>query len=226
MNTGALSELGEKLVTRGFAFISRFMPGTSSAAAFSSLAFVDLVEGLNSVQALKPRRSDEAPPNTYSGNFGTGEFPLHTDLAHWAVPPRFVALRCVHGTSRVSTRLLDGRALIASVGVGALRRALVQPRRPLRNGKQLLRLLERDENSNEYMLRWDYLYLRPATRFSERIIAEALQHLSGVKATEVILLDIGDTLILDNWRMLHGRSSTPEHSQRRHVDRSYLKGIR
>lgn len=32
-------------------------------------------------------------PNTYSGLFGLEEFPLHTDLAHWHSPPRYILLR-------------------------------------------------------------------------------------------------------------------------------------
>jgi hypothetical protein len=116
----------EQLVTAGFAVIRRFMPGTSSIDAFASLGIVDQLEGLNSVQALKPYGTGEASPNTYSGNFGTNEFPLHTDLAHWAAPPKFLALRCVRGgAGGVATRIWDGKALIASVGVEVLRRALV-----------------------------------------------------------------------------------------------------
>lgn len=219
-------QVAEQLFARGFAVIPRFMPGVGSADAFASLGVIDVVDGLNAVQTLKPHCSDESPPNTYSGNFGTAEFPPHTDLAHWAAPPRFVGLRCVHGAVDVTTRLWDGKALLSSVGVEALRRALVQPRRPLRNGKQLLRLLERNADSHEYMLRWDSLYLRPATRWSEQVFAESLRHLSSVASIDVMLLDAGDMLIVDNWRVLHGRSSTPAITHHRHIDRAYLRELR
>ena len=96
----------------------------------------------------------------------------------------------------------------------------------MRNGKQLLRLLEHHGDSNEYMLRWDRLYLRPATPSSEQIFAAALHYLSHTSTIDIILLDTRDTLIIDNWRTLHGHSPTPEHAQRRHIDRSYLKELR
>ena len=222
----ALSDLNEQVSARGFAVLRRFATSMHSAEAFACLGTIDMVEGLNPVQTLAPHPSEQAPPNTYSGNFGTAEFPLHTDLAHWATPPRFVALRCLRGGDRVTTRVLDGRMLIETLGVEALRMALVQPRRPLRNGKQLLRLLERFGDRDEFLLRWDNLYLRPATRLSQGIFADALNLLSCISIVEVLLLDPGDTLIIDNWRTLHGRSSVPENSLGRHIKRSYIKELR
>jgi L-asparagine oxygenase len=146
----ALSDLNEQMSECGFAVLPRFAPSMDSAEAFASLGSIDVVEGLNPVQTLAPHPSEKAPPNTYSGNFGIAEFPLHTDLAHWATPPRFIALRCLRGVDRVTTRVLDGRMLIERLGINALRMALVQPRRPLRNGKQLLRLLERFGDGDEF----------------------------------------------------------------------------
>jgi Taurine catabolism dioxygenase TauD, TfdA family. len=42
-------------------------------------------------------KTNEVRLNQYSGNYGLAEFPLHSDLAHWAVPPRYFMLRCVAG---------------------------------------------------------------------------------------------------------------------------------
>jgi hypothetical protein len=219
------SELSKQLSTHGFAVLRRFEPTLSSSEAFACLGVVDKVEGLNPVQSLRPCRVDEAPPNTYSGNFGTADFPLHTDLAHWAMPPRYFALRCVRGASDVATRILDANALITKIGVDVMRRILVQPRRPMCNGKQLLHLLERTADSGEFMLRWDSVYLRAATNSSKRILADVLDVLSSISTTNVILIDTGDTLIIDNWHILHGRTPTPEHAWMRHIDRSYFKEI-
>ena len=40
--------------------------------------------GIPTVQTLRPRHESESPSNQYSGTYGLAEFPLHTDLAHWA----------------------------------------------------------------------------------------------------------------------------------------------
>lgn len=88
------------------------------------------------VQTLQPRRVTESPRNQYSGEYGLGEFPLHTDLAHWARPPRYFALRCRIGSSAVVTRLLPSSAIESALGKATLRRAVVRSRRPPRGGVQ------------------------------------------------------------------------------------------
>ncbi|MEP7008920.1 MAG: hypothetical protein ABJC13_01210 [Acidobacteriota bacterium] len=211
--------------TRGFGIIRHFNPHLASSDAFQKLGTLDSVEGLNTVQKLIPRELTESPPNTYSGNFGTADFPLHTDLAHWAIPPRYIALRCICGSPEVATRLFDGRRLLSKLGKDALRMALVQPRRPMQNGKQLLRLLERPESDGPYLIRWDNIFLKPATGLAADVFAKVKLILSKIRPLEVVLLDPGDTLIIDNWRFLHGRSATTESSGTRHVDRAYLKEL-
>lgn len=220
------SRVAEQVASQGFAHIPGFLSGIPSYDAFEYLGVIDVVEGLHQVQTLRPLSIDGAPPNTYSGNFGMGEFPLHTDLAHWAAPPRFVALRCVHGTDSVRTRLLDGRDLTQSIGLETLRRTLVQPRRPLRNGKQLLQILQRVSESDTYVLRWDPLYLRPATLRGQHAFDSITQYIAGARSREVVLLNVGDTLLLDNWRMLHGRSAISARGKSRQIDRSYLRELR
>ena len=78
------------------------------------------------IHQLRPKRVEDSPPNTYSGNYGLGEFPLHTDLAHWFLPPRYFLLRCVVGFGSVPTLLVDGFPLVEQVGATNLTRALMQ----------------------------------------------------------------------------------------------------
>lgn len=216
----------EGLASSGFSVIRGFAPHAASIDAARRLGDVDSVEGLDPVQTLIPHPVHESSPNTYSGNFGRSNFPLHTDLAHWARPPRYLALRCIRGAPQVATLLLDGQALVASVGADALRRALVQPRRPMRNGKQLLRLLERFVDSSRSLLRWDSLYLRPASNMAASVCEGVHDFLSRVQPVEVTLIEPGDTLIIDNWRCLHGRSSATEDAGARRIDRVYVKELR
>jgi L-asparagine oxygenase len=222
----ALNMYTESIAISGFAVIRGFAAGSASIDAARHLGHVDSVEGLDTVQMLIPCSQNGAPPNTYNGNFGRSDFPLHTDLAHWARPPRFVVLRCIRGAPHVATRILDGRALLADVGADVLRMALVQPRRPMRNGKQLLRLLERSESLPCDLMRWDSLYLRPASGVAAIACQRIHDFLSRVSPTEVTLLELGDTLIFDNWRCLHGRSSATEDAETRRVDRVYLKELK
>jgi hypothetical protein len=96
----------------------------------------------------------------------------------------------------------------------------------MRNGKQLLRLLERFDDSSETHLRWDSIYLKPASALAADIFGAVESFLSRVQPVEIALLEPGDTLIVDNWRCLHGRSSAIGVASMRHIERVYLKELR
>jgi len=214
---------GEQIAARGYAFFPRLRPELPSATVFAMLGSIDAVEGFGEIQILAPHQAAESTPNTYSGNFGTGEFPLHTDLAHWAIPPRYVVLRCISGSKSVSTRILDGSTLVKQLGKVRLRRTLVQPRRPLRNGRQLLRLLERVDSADLERLRWDSIFLIPSNAFAASVVAEVRDVLACAEPLEISLEERGDTLVLDNWRLLHGRSPITEGGLTRLLNRGYLE---
>src|SRR5919202_3198094 len=147
---------------QGFVFIRRYLPKEPSLSAMSRLGTLVQVQGLAEIQELKPRLQADASPNIYSGNYGYGRFPLHTDLAHWCIPPRYLVLRCVTGTEDVATHLLDGNEVIAAIGETQLWRALVQPRRPVGSNRPLLRLYDQRDQDTPF-LRWDKLFISPAT---------------------------------------------------------------
>lgn len=209
----------------GFAFIQSYLPEESSFDAMSSLGTLLKIQGLTQVQELRPRLQVESFPNLYSGNYGYDSFPLHTDLAHWCIPPRYLVLRCVKGSEDVATHLLDGKEVIESIGEKKLRRALVQPRRPLNSNRPLLRLYDQQDQDISF-LRWDKLFITPATNTSATIFAEMNNYLDLVQPIEIVLRHLGDTLIIDNWRILHGRSSISLGSENRKIDRAYIKTIR
>ena len=197
------------------------LPEMSGLPAFSRLGEVLRLPGIAEVQVLTPRHTSHAPPNTYSGNFGIQAFPLHTDLAHWFLPPRYFALRCVTGSRHVSTSLVDVRDLISVVGRKHLTRALVRPRRPLKRNRPLLRVLNCRGDGSE-VFRWDSLFVVPATKESQAICETITGGLASIEGKEVWLKNPGDTLILDNWRMLHGRSQVSIEDGLRRLERAYF----
>src|SRR4051812_13786946 len=106
-----IAKILSNLARDGFALIPRLHEGESSLPALSRLGEVVRLPHVEDVQVLRPRATSESPPNIYSGNFGLNAFPLHSDLAHWYLPPRYFALRCVVGADAVQTLLFDGRSL-------------------------------------------------------------------------------------------------------------------
>ena len=214
--------LAQVVATNGYVLIPGHQPNLATVDAVSLLGTPLTLPSFSTVQELRPHEASNAAPNTYSGNFGIGEFPMHTDLAHWAIPPRYLVLRCIRGASEVATGVIDGNLLIEKFGSTLLRRTLVQPRRPLGNGKQLLRLMNCFENCDAPFLRWDSIYLRPATAESETAFTLISKHIASMARDDVVLLAPGDTLVVDNWRMVHRRSPVPAIGADRHIDRVYV----
>lgn len=217
--------LAEAVATNGYALVPGHRPDLTTVEAVSLLGTPLTLTGFSTVQELRPHEASDAAPNTYSGNFGVGEFPMHTDLAHWAVPPRYLVLRCIQGAAEVATGVIDGNILIEQFGTTLLRRTLVQPRRPIGNGKQLLRLMDRFDHCDAPVLRWDSIYLRPATAESETAFMLVSKHIASMVRDDVVLLAPGDTLVVDNWRMIHRRSPVPETAANRHIDRVYVGAL-
>jgi len=219
------SSLASQLCVLGYALLNELACDQATVTGARELGAICTLPDVPTVQVLAPREREEAPLNVYSGVFGTQEFPMHTDLAHWFLPPRYFALRCVVGASDVYTRLIDGHLLVDSFGANKLFRVLLQPRRPIRGTHPLLRLLDRDISS-PYRLRWDSLFTVAATPGSASKCKELFDWLENAPQIAISLSRPGDVLVIDNWRMLHGRSAVSEVSRGRRPDRVYLTAIR
>lgn len=207
---------------QGYAFLPSFFPDLDPTAAASALGAPEQVEGLRLVHELLPTSRELTTPNTYSGNFGLDAFPLHTDLAHWARPPRYLMLRCSHGDANTQTQIVDGRIVIESLGPSALARCLARPRRPLKGSLQLLPIWQTSSEPNQQLIRWDSIYLVPTNEYAQVVFRQIDGLLSSIKPVANVLLNKGDTLLLDNWRLLHGRSQVQSSESSRKVHRLYL----
>lgn len=202
----------------GYAFLPGYAgddDATSVAAAFGE----PIAPWGTIVQRLVPREA--STPNTYSGLFGLGRFPFHTDLAHWRFPPRYLVLRCVKGYVDVPTLLLDGRSIIDAVTLDVLRRSVVRPRRPRSGEMRLLRLWQSGIGGGD-LLRWDEVFLKPASRIGAFAFGRIREELESAMPMEVAMVDAGDTLVIDNWRMLHSRPPVAAGREDRCLDRVYL----
>lgn len=219
-----MQDLARKVQETGFALLEGYQPERTAAEVVSTFGEVDTLGAQEPVHRLKPTFAEAGPSNTYSGNYGLGTFPLHTDMAHWHVPPRFLMLRCLQGSVAVPTTLADGLPIVEQIGETALARALVKPRRTVEGKRLLLRLYERDHSGGR-LLRWDEKYILPASPAGERGVSQLRAAVATASRQDVHLARPGDTLVLDNWRMLHGRGSVPPDALNRTIARAYLRSI-
>ena len=98
-----MSEIKKQLELNGYVFIPSHFPDEETLTSMSNLGEVLHITNINQKQTLIPIKPSNSNLNTYSGNYGLSAFPLHTDLAHWVVPPRYFALRCVKQHPILST---------------------------------------------------------------------------------------------------------------------------
>ena len=215
--------IAQRIRRDGFAFLDAYKPNLPTAKVAQILGHEIALPNVPDVQRLVPKPVVRSTPNSYSGNYGLGRFPLHTDLAHWARPPHYLLLRCVVGSPNVATHVLDGNALLDTIGQDDLWRALVRPRRPLNGRRELLRLLELVGARG--LLRWDFLYIRPASDFGKAICDHVVDLLQVALPSSHYLTQPGDTLVIDNWRMLHGRSAITAPAENRLIERMYLGDV-
>ncbi len=176
------------------------------------------------VQILTPTRCMEAKTGTYSEVFGLGAFPFHTDLAHWAIPPRYVLLRCIAGHPATETSVLEVGQLVDKIGALVLERAMLRPRKAGSSGFRCL--LPAVLRRVPIRLRWDPLFLDPVNASAEVLKTAMASAHQWARPVVQRLVARGDTLVLDNWRVLHGRGAIDVQSlSLRRIERVYLSEV-
>jgi Taurine catabolism dioxygenase TauD, TfdA family len=152
------------------------------------------------IDRLNPRSQGEAHPKSLSAIHGAGAFPLHTDGAHLTKPPRFIALGCqAAGSSPVPTVLVqyDSLGLAESTAADLSAAPFL-----VSNGRRSFYSTICDEK--EMRVRYDRGCMRPASSQSAKLAVRFDDALSRAPR-HIHRWAPGDILVLDNWRVLHGR---------------------
>lgn len=149
---------------------------------------------------LLPTEAAAAKPRSLSKVHAVGEFPLHIDTAHWLTPCRYVMLACVSpGSANRPTLLMDMRRLPLNHHQSSLLHST-----PLRV-----------TNGRNSFFSTILSKARPFVRFDPGCMTATTA--DGVKALallakenwrdhiEAVFWVAGTVVVIDNWRMLHGR---------------------
>lgn len=191
-------------VSGWYAYQSGLSGTEALAVEVASLAsdLGDIVPGRDRqrVEYIVPQEADSAHAGSLSSQFGLEALPLHTDTAHWPVPCRYLVMACAEpGPSPTPTILLDSHAVqIAASEVAACTSAVFL----IRNGRRSFygSIMERDRP----FVRFDLGCMEAVSAdciaasdpFSLRRNAERIYRYEWTR---------GDVLVIDNWRVLHGR---------------------
>lgn len=204
------------LVTNGYVDLGVFHPEKNSKEAAQLIALDLCIKLDRFTEPLTVNAVEAKPTNTYAGNYGFDKLPLHTDLAHWEIPPRYLMLRCLVPDAQVSTLLLHHSEVFDNLPPVVVDRALFRPRRKLDGKMYLLRL------RNGGIFRWDQLFLIPENKEACQVQSLMSNKELDLKTKKLVLDKPGMTVVIDNWNMLHGRSMVKNNSSTRSIERAYF----
>jgi alpha-ketoglutarate-dependent taurine dioxygenase len=156
------------------------------------------------VERVSPKTSSQARPGTMSAIYGMDSFPLHTERAHWPAPPRFLILRSVGDASDRPTTLLDSYRFALDQ---KLAQELLQTPWSVRWGEVSFRswvLQSFSSGKGRWRIRYDRCCMIPFDEAHKGLL-DRLEHALIALEPETHYWEPGIVLIIDNWRVLHGR---------------------
>jgi alpha-ketoglutarate-dependent taurine dioxygenase len=215
------SEISSRLLKQGWASLSlgtaRDLPEHIVSIA-QDLGSIIVRRRGESIETIAPQRASSAPAASLSRQFGLDALPLHSDTAHWTVPCRYIVLACAqHGSVSTPTLLVDAHDPGFSEAEHVLLRSSTFI---VRNGGNSFygSLVDRKKS----FIRFDPGCMLPLADSSVTAMG-----LYGMKRQRqrVISYDWedGNVLIIDNWRMLHGRGNETPADRRRQLLRVYVQ---
>jgi len=221
------SDLYSSLAKNGYVFAPRYFEHLTTLELAAEVGVVAARPGMTStaVDILQPREQALARrSHSFSGQFGLGSFPYHTDRSNDPMPPRFILFRCIEGSSEVRTKLLRASIFRNSIGYSKLCQTFVVERKKI-PGRARLPMSIGFSVDDEFGMRWDTLCLVPTSVTSQDVVDNIIRQIEKYRPTvEVCLESFADCLIVDNWKMLHRRSAAPFGCARK-IERVYLDKV-
>ncbi|MBF0180036.1 MAG: TauD/TfdA family dioxygenase [Magnetococcales bacterium] len=159
------------------------------------------------VEVLRPTAPEAAHPASLSRKYGLDAFPFHVDTAHWTVPARFLILSCVSpGEESVPTLLANRDDLHMSDEEQAVAKSAVFLVRNGRNSFYSSIFI-----SGRDFVRYDPGCMEPQCQDAIRALAFFSRE-RVMPYVEKIDWQPGESLIIDNWRVLHARDAVNQNA--------------
>ncbi|WP_457936909.1 TauD/TfdA family dioxygenase [Mesorhizobium sp. 10J20-29] len=161
-------------------------------------------------EVIEPHSADAAHPRSLSARYGLGALPFHTELSHRTRPCRYLLLGCIDpGSPAAATMLLDWQTL----GFSPEELNLLEATPVLvRSGRRSFYTTILAPGGA--FLRYDPGCLEAVDQRG-RIALALIDNRIAAASPQAHQWRQGDILIIDNWRVLHGRSPSDPGSGRR-----------
>lgn len=169
---------------------------------------------------LKVKRDSAQEPRSYSGVYGEASFPFHTDAAYYLQPPKYLLLRLQDDAESDRPTLLWD-LLTSSLSSTELR-ALAKEQWVVRGGSSpqgrnrgfITKIVSGSQK--ETVVRFDPNVMKPyLSRFSSG--ASILNNCEKRASKVEIHWKPGQTVVINNQRLLHSRGDGPTKTSNRRV---------
>lgn len=184
-----------ELSNHGYAELCEILSIEEAVAATSMLGEIIPLNGQVN-QKLIPLTRDVATSPSFSKRYGYEAFPLHTDTVFWMKPARF-AVFFMESASRTATRVLESQDTEKLINI-ARRNNPIFIRQTI--GGPIYSRPWSEENGGCVI--YDPCYMQPENRAAKDF--EGAAHNISARAKRIIWSG-AKALIIDNWRVLHGR---------------------
>jgi len=160
---------------------------------------------------LKPKNGLSSVKGTFSNRFGFKQFPLHTDTAFYARPIRYMMLHSID-ESQCSTTILHSDSILNSLSkeeYDLARKAVFTIKTNSATFYSSLLFI----HNNIKGFKYDPTCMFPANK-AGKIIESRIRNALRTCNKVPLKWSGNNTLIIDNWKCLHGREASKEDYKR------------
>lgn len=155
---------------------------------------------------LIPKDKNEVEHFSLSSAYGLKEFPLHTDGAEYKTPPRFLVLRAL-SNSPTGTCIADANSIYDNINVCNSKWSV-----KTKDGIIKTKLYEQHPKYNIEFIRFNRLSMK----CDEGEKLDVYKAIDNLTISSIIWTE-KKTIIIDNWRVLHGRQTIIEYDYEKRI---------
>ena len=172
------------------------------------------------VEDISPSSEESSRPGTLSNRFGYGNFPLHSDTAHWSVPARYVVM-CIIERNYCDTLVINVKDIFNSLNKDELD--------CVRSATYLISTFEGKKYTSPLLningvlgFKYDPACMMPANK-SAKVFHRALIDALSRNLPHHIKWSGNKAVVIDNWAALHGRAEITDVNLPRRLLRVYVR---
>lgn len=172
------------------------------------------------ISTVSPNDGKDKVTGTMSNRFGYSSFPMHTDTAFWLEPARYIVMGVLE-KSDCNTKIVNFNVLLDNLNAKALA--------ALETATYLINTIEGKRYSSpliktnrEYGVKFDPSCMTPINQAAQYFHQAFLETIDNIGESYIDWTG-RKAVIIDNWKVLHGRGEVTPSEKYRKLIRVYVR---